>query len=158
MRTNLKENRDPRGKKAGECPLPGDKNYRPSRHFDRAMESDPYEAGKVDISAELGDDEAALWMWGHFQKHVPPSVIRPNDRAALVTICRQWSLVDRLYKAYSEDLENRLLGNQYSKALELWLRQAQKFGLSPVDRQKLRATVEEGGEVDPMAEMLGIVG
>ena len=124
--------------------------YRPTRHAARLDE-----ATVPGIpSKPVGMDGQAGWLWGMVTDHLPPEAMSQLDTAALVGVCRWWSL----WREYDQQLDDGE-GNAYKTlimAVAAWKqfeKAAAKFGLSPVDRARLKITKADG-ETDPMMELL----
>jgi phage terminase small subunit len=92
-------------------------------------------------------------MWSEVVKGCPPAMLGKVDTAYLEGLCRWWSIW-RQYEQLILDGE----GNQFRLitmaqiAWSNWSKAAAKFGLTPVDRQRLRIAAETGKQ-NPLEEL-----
>jgi P27 family predicted phage terminase small subunit len=100
-----------------------------------------------------GLDKEAAWMWDLTVKGSPPEMLGNVDSAYLEGMCRWWSVWRSYEQAIldagrSEASESSM--DQYKlitlahMAWNNWAKAAAKFGLTPVDRQRLRIAAETG--------------
>lgn len=74
---------------------------------------------------------------------MPASVYTAADSMALAGACQWWSLWRRYIRNIEEGGDDYKLAVQASMAWKNFMNCASKLGLTPVDRQRFRVTVEE---------------
>lgn len=115
----------------------GDANYRPYRHDARQCAVDSYE-GRPELPAWLAGDPIAAQAWDDFTGAIPATILRGADQPTLERMCHWYATWRRLVDEMRADpadhkvfIRLRAASDQLNKLVAL-------FGLSPVDRQRLR--------------------
>lgn len=119
---------------------------RKHRHEDRG-DSAPA-AGKPQMPAWVRTDKEAARLWRRILKTTNPDAIGEIDSEKLATLCRWWShwrrADEELQQAWDED---KMFSPRVEKCLrgarqtwEQFLRLSSEFGMSPMDRAKIKGT------------------
>lgn len=111
--------------------------YRPERHDGRGAEPEP--EGEAAALAELTGD--ALAMWNHLVPQLKVMGLATDvDSAELTALCEWWAEYRKWVNDTNENAYRRIVGA--ATAYKQFNAIGSKFGLSPVDRAKLGASVE----------------
>jgi phage terminase small subunit len=130
-----------------------DGTYRPGEHGVR-VESQ-FGAGRPVMPADL--DEHGAKMWDMVCQHMPLSVSSPLDEFALADCCRTWSLVRIYHELLRSDPLDKDVAKVLSQSQEKFLKWSARFGMSPVDRARLKAPAESApADDDPYATLLKV--
>lgn len=116
--------------------------FRPARHQGQAdVLMSPEKPSPVGLN--VPDD--ALWLWEDITEQLPVEVQSKLDRAALSMLCRQWSLWNKLQNELEAACGNATPDEFYKLQCAATMAYKPikdlfgKFGMTPIDRPKLRA-------------------
>jgi phage terminase small subunit len=101
-----------------------------------------------------GFDDDAKRIWKMIVDQVPSEVLSTLDAFALEDCCRWYSLLCKYHQLLADDpLEEQLLksANEASKNFKQY---CAKFGLSPVDRARIKAPPPASDDIDPIAAIV----
>ena len=132
----MKRGRKPSGKQ------PGDDHYRASRHA--GQPSTDLFSGLPEPPEELELDANAMAMWERSLAELPREVLASVDGPSLAAMCRWWSQYNQLADLYAKDPENAVLGRQCKQTHDAYCHHADRFGLNPHSRQKVRVRTIAG--------------
>lgn len=133
-----------------------DGTIRRDRHGDRAEEA--FERGRPKPTARVPQD--ARWLWKLVVAKVPEGQLSPLDSMNLEALCRWWSR----WNYFDGRLKNEVGQNDEYKtamlAVAAWKQVekiAMRYGLSSLDRTRLKAPAVEDKQEDPL-EALKLIG
>lgn len=137
------------GKPLGQAKADG--SYREDRHGQRV--DDRYPTG-APPRPEMG--EIATRLWDDITRITPAEVLVQFDWAALKACCEWYEVASKLRQQVTADpLDGRTLRSA-AQAEKTFLSLATRFGLTPVDRTRIKAIKPERKDDSPMAKLLQI--
>ena len=105
-------------------------------------------------SKPRGIDKEASRHWDLIVKERALWISR-SDQPALTAVCELWALSREALAAFKAKPTDFRLRANYLALLGEWHRQASRFGLTPVDRERLGSTVESNSRAKLEEKYLG---
>ncbi len=124
--------------------------FRPNRHADRADVAYPH--GAPPEPEHLG--EVGRELWRDIVTQTPPEALCEIDWPGLTECCRWYELSDTYHRLLLDDpLEYKVL-KACTDASNKFLQYMSKFGLSPVDRARIKISRTAKSAENPMTAIL----
>lgn len=135
-----------------------DRTYRPDRHALR-VEDDAYEGDIPDPPDDLSQDELAVWSL--VVETSPEGMLRRIDESKLIGCCQWYGEYCKVMRALrpmeATDTEYYRLIQMAAISWKHFAASSSQFGMSPLDRNRLKMPPAEKKEDDPL-DTLGLIG
>lgn len=128
-----------------------DGTYREDRHGERAAIEDALD-GKLERPKHLDGEAKKHWDLVVAQLK-DASIAKAIDQVSLLAMCEAWALYRKCYPLLMDNPFDKDLRITTYTALDRWNYFAQRFGLTPADRSKLKVESEEEA-VDPFEHFM----
>ena len=127
-----------------------DGTFRKDRHGARAELA--IRPGAPEMPDDL--DEDGIGLWQKIIETLPAEVLSELDSYGLADCCRWWSVMVRCHRFVRDNPADKESISLLNTATNHFHKYSAKFGLSPVDRARLKSPPKQDDEFDPIAAVL----